>query len=108
MSFWVVASIVARVGIMLVLVYKLTVWHDSFNSPERVGMGMAAGSVVMTLPALWHAPENPFAEWAAAIFMVGLLVYFAGRLWRLQAHYSNNREAIRKAREHLTRLAERG
>lgn len=87
---WLVLITLARVGIMVIVAIKLTVWHHCFNLLERVGLGLAGGAAFLTIPTLWHWQDNPFEGWANAAFSWGVFLYLCGRMRRHYVHRRNN------------------
>jgi hypothetical protein len=100
---WVILNTVARLGIMLIVAWKLTVWRSWFNATERVGMAVAGGTGFLTIPAIWGAEHDPFADWASSLFAVGVFIYFCGRLLRHRKHDIANEAALRQAHEYQMR-----
>lgn len=98
-GFWDVLNVLFRLGIIAIVVTKLWRFYDSFSREERLGLGIAGGCVLMTIPVIVQGPDSPFSEWAGAFFALGVLVYFAGRLKRTRAHDRANRRQVRIAQQ---------
>lgn len=92
---WELANISARLIVVAVCVIKLTRFYHLYRTGERVGLGIAGGCALMTLPVLWEGPTSPFAEWAGAFFAGGVALYFLGRLQRQLRHERANDEMAR-------------
>ncbi len=104
-AFWTALGVVASIGILCIVAWKLTVWHHCFNKMERLGMGMAGGAGFLTIPAILQAPGNPFDGWAMALFRLGVFIYFVGRTLRYHKHKRNNDAMIAEAQ---ARRAQKG
>lgn len=101
--FWLLLNTLFRLGITGIVVWKLTAHRDNFKPAERIGMGLAGGAVLLTLPQIWADSTTPFELWASTIFSMGIFVYFCGRLHRHLKHSKNNRDAKTAARKHMER-----
>jgi hypothetical protein len=73
-------------------------WRANFNKPELMGMGLMAGSVLMTIPVLWTHGPTPFDYWTTGMLRFGAVLYFFGRLTRHMRHYRNNDAMVSQAR----------
>lgn len=98
-SFWDLCNIVARLGIVVIVIVKLTVLRHLSNLPERVGIGLAGSGALMIVPVVIQGPSSPFSEWAGALFGFGVLIYFFGRLQRQLRHDAANREQLKLAKD---------
>lgn len=101
LDFWEIVNILARLGVALIVVIKLTRFYDHYKRGERLGLGIAGGCALMTIPVIWEGPTSPFAGWAGAMFAVGVLIYFVGRLRRQFVHSQNNLAMVRTAQSHM-------
>lgn len=97
---WTIINTILSLALSLILVHKLLNWFDNFNRLERFGMGLMAGSVLLTIPALWLYGPTPFDQWTTALLRLGAVVYFVGRLSRHRRHWIRNRAMIEAARNH--------
>ena len=102
-TLWLLINSVARIGIMLIVVYKLTRYRERFICPERIGLSMAGGAGFLTIPSIWSVDQSPFEGWAAALFALGFFIYLCGRLSRNIRHERNNRAAIAAAQARFER-----
>jgi hypothetical protein len=82
MTLWLVLTSLFRLCIMAIVVVKLTKYRQTFNCPERVGLGLAGGCALLTIPNIWQQHGSPFEGWAGTIFTLGFLVYLIGRMTR--------------------------
>ena len=98
---WMLMNSLARLGIMLIVVYKLTRYRHRFICPERVGLSLAGGAGFLTIPVIWTAAETPFEGWASAIFALGVFIYLCGRMSRTLKHERANKQAVEQARAHF-------
>lgn len=98
---WECLNAVARTCVALVVIIKLVGFHDHYRWDERIGLGVAGGCALLTVPAALIGQDSPFYAWAGAMFAIGVLVYFIGRLRRQIHHARANREQIRRARERI-------
>ncbi|MET0439141.1 MAG: hypothetical protein ABW043_16775 [Devosia sp.] len=96
------ATVLVGVAMIAVLVVKVTVYPDNFNWIERAGMAISAGTIVLRSPAIMNSPEiTPFSDWSTLVFMIGLLMMHAGRLFRLHKHAKKGDRARDAAELHL-------
>lgn len=98
---WTIINTVLSLALSLIIVHKLLNWFDNFNRLERAGMGIMAGSVLLTIPALWLYGPTPFDQWTTALIRLGAVLYFMGRLSRHRRHWLRNEATKRQAQEHL-------
>ncbi|MDF2603028.1 hypothetical protein [Sphingomonas sp.] len=75
--------------------YKLLAHFDDFKPIERVGLGIMAGSVLLTLPPLVVEGGTPFDDWSPAALRLGIALYLAGKVERLLRHARNNRRQLK-------------
>jgi hypothetical protein len=94
---WIILNTLFRVGIMVIVAYKLTAYRDMFNCAERIGLGMAGGAAFLTLPQIWAMPDSPFEGWASTVFSAGFFIYLMGRMSRHWRHRRNNNSMKRRA-----------
>lgn len=99
MIFFAFLNTILSLALAAILAHKLTSWRDSFNCAERMGMGLMAGSVLLTIPLMWAAP-SPFDFWSTALLRGGAVIYFLGRLSRHYRHWCRNQATIEQARVH--------
>lgn len=95
---WDILNSLARVGIAIILIWKLVRFPLLFNSWERYGMAIAAGTSVLTVTVIWEAQRSPFDGWATTVFSFGILLYFIGRGMRHWRHERANEAQIRQGR----------
>lgn len=81
-SVWEALNAVFRLGVVIIVVIKLTTLRELYNWGERAGLGIAGGPALLTVPVLAEGPVSPFSEWAGALFAGGVFIYFCGRLHR--------------------------
>lgn len=93
---WTLINTVLSLALSLILVHKLLQWFDSFNRLERAGMGIMAGSVLLTIPALWLYGPTPFDHWTTGLLRFGAVLYFIGRLSRHRGHWRRNQEMVKR------------
>jgi hypothetical protein len=94
---WEWINLLARLGVVLIVVIKLTRFYDAYHFDERVGLGVVGGCALMSTFTLLER-NGPFASWPTAMFAVGVLLYFVGRLRRQLHHYRANQRQIEQAR----------
>lgn len=97
MAAWSIANAALSGGLAAILSYKLIVWGASYNFPERLGMGLMGGSVILTIAPLLTSGPTPFDGWSTALLRLGAIIYFAARLYRLIKHRHANTRAKRDA-----------
>ena len=93
---WEAINIVCRLGIAAICVVKLWAYFDLYKPLERLGIGIAGGCAFMTIGVFFTGARSPFAEWASALFTVGVLLYFTSRLERQIRHSAANRAHLRE------------
>jgi hypothetical protein len=73
-----------RCCLTILLAFKLYHYYDSFNSVERAGIGVMAGTTFLTIAPVLDIRHvgTPFDGWAGTVFTIGALCYFAGRMSR--------------------------
>lgn len=81
-----------RAAVTVLLVCKLVNFYDLFKVSERLGMGLIAGSSLMTIPTIWADTPGygAFDGWSTTIMTFGVLLYFAGRMMRHLDHKRRN------------------
>lgn len=95
---WHLLNMLAGVVVACIVVYTLTAKAWKYTQMERFGAGLVGSGCVLTIgPIMWPGP-TPFDDWGGTLLRVGCAVYFLGRLFR---HHSNNRAAVKAARQHL-------
>lgn len=99
MNSWECLNIVCRIGVAAIVIVKLVCFYDHYKREERLGLGIAGGCALMTVPAVVEGPASPFGEWSTALFALGVMIYFAGRLRRQIHHARANAEQRRRALE---------
>jgi hypothetical protein len=90
------------ITVIMIMLYELTQSRDAFNQCERIGLGLIGGGVLMRI-TVWWSKDSPFDGWAAAVTLVGMILYFGGRSWRNHIHARNNKKAVEDAKRHLQR-----
>ena len=100
---WIVFNSILSVFVAAFVAYKLAIYGDMLNAPERLGMGLIGGSVTLSMAILWDWEKlgTPFTDWSTSLLRVGVLIYLAGRLSRHIRHRRNNETAKRQAKERL-------
>lgn len=84
------------------ITYTMFAHDDAWISPERIGLGMIGGSVILSIASqLAPAAINPFAIWYQWVWRTGLILFFSGRLFRLERHARNNNRAKDVASAHF-------
>lgn len=83
---WIIINVVTSVLVAMIVVFKITAFHDHFTLAERVGMGMIGAAVLMRcgpiIATKLLASPSPFDDWSTTLLNVGLAVYFIARLLR--------------------------
>jgi hypothetical protein len=100
---WDILNSLARIGIAIIIVWKLYRFNALFNVWERYGMGMAGGCSILTISVIWQGERSVYDGWATSTFSVGVFLYFIGRMSRHWRHERNNRFMINMARDHQKR-----
>lgn len=101
MFVWNIVNAIGSVGLAAVLSYMMIIWGNAYNFPERLGMGLMGGSVILTITPLLTTEPAPFDGWATALLRFGAILYFAARLYRLVKHRHANTKAKRDAVAHM-------
>lgn len=101
LDFWEAVNVLARIGVAAIVIIKLTKFRDLHRGGERVGLGIAGGCAILTIPVIWEGQASPFAGWAGAMFAVGILIYFSGRLVRQFRHDRANVRSVSAAKAHV-------
>lgn len=104
MTLWLAIHTFARLAIMAIFAVGLVVFYDQFNKAERIGLGVAGGSSLMVIPAIWRFEGNPFEAWAGAAFAVGILIFCAARFYRMWKHKRANDAQIAMARRRFEEM----
>ena len=94
---WIIVNAILSIGLATLVSYELVSWGSSYNYPERVGMGLIGGSVILTIGPLLTSEPTPFDGWATALLRVGAILYFSARLSRFIKHRHANTKAKRDA-----------
>ena len=97
---WDILNSLMRVGIALIIVWKLYRFNALFNFWERYGMSIAGGCALMTINVIWDGERSPFDGWASFLFSFGVLLYFIGRMSRHWRHERANWRMTQNARDH--------
>lgn len=100
MTGWFIITALLRLGITAIVVWKLTVHRDLFIPSERIGLGLAGGASLLTIPSFATGLESPFEGWAVTLFSAGFFIYLCGRTSRHFRHRARNEEMKRQARQH--------
>ena len=90
-----ILNVIFALGVTACATYKLIVHFDSLKQVERIGLGLMAGSVLMTIPPLITAAATPFDSWSPAILRLGAFLYLFGRAERLMRHRRANDQLLR-------------
>lgn len=100
---FIILNSLVRVIIMLLIAYKLMVFHEMLNRVERVGLGIAGGTGFLTIPVIFAAGtfRTPFDGWAGMMFSTGFLIYLCGRMSRHIRHQRANSRAAADASGYL-------
>lgn len=101
MIVWDIINSIMRVGIMLIVAWKLIRFFHLFNSWERWGMSIAGGCSLLTVSVIWGGERSPYDGWATTLFSFGVLLYFIGRTTRHWRHERNNQAMVLAARRHM-------
>lgn len=98
---WDILNSLMRLGIAMIVVWKLYRFNPLFNSWERYGMGIAGGCSLLTVTVIWDLERSPFDGWATSLFSFGIFLYFIGRMTRHWRHERNNALQIAQGRHRL-------
>jgi hypothetical protein len=99
---WIFANAVLRLALTLLIAIKLARYADMLNRSERLGAGFMGSASFLTIPIILNGGNGtPFEGWASALFTLGALVYFAGRMSRHIRHRARNDAQKRLAEEHM-------
>jgi hypothetical protein len=90
MIVWDVLNSLMRLGIAVIIVWKLYRFSHMFNAYERYGMGIAGGASLLTITVIWDGMRSPYDGWGTTLFSFGILLYFTGRMTRHWRHERNN------------------
>lgn len=111
---WVIINTVTSIGVVLILIYKLSRLAVTFSWIERIGMGMLGAALTMNIApivangSVYNCPvSTPFDNWAAFLLRIGLATYFTGRMMRHFKHKWANERAVDQARAYYQRKSER-
>lgn len=102
--FWDILNAIFRLGILVIVVWKLTVYREMFIPAERIGLGFAGSAALLTIPVVANGPGSPFDGWATTLFSAGFFLYLCGRAWRHFRHRRHNKDMVRMAQEHRGRV----
>ena len=94
---------------MMMLACAVVMFNHWLTKLERLGMGIMGGTGLMTVPVIYYTAlhqETPYDGWAASLFTLGAITFFAGWMHRKWRHDVNNRAQIQIAREHFRNKAE--
>lgn len=100
---WDILNVVLALFITATATFKLVWFYDDFKPTERVGLGIIAGSVLLTVPSLLDTSPTPFDDWSPAALRVGIAFYFVGKAERLLRHARNNRRQVSLWNAHVKR-----
>ena len=89
-----ILNVVFALGVTACATYKLIVHFDMLKAVERIGLGLMAGSVLMTIPPLITEAPTPFDDWSPAILRLGAFLYLFGRAERLWRHRRANERLL--------------
>jgi len=95
---WDILNSLARLLIAAILIWKLLRFPGLFNSWERNGMALGAGTALLTITVIWDGERSPFDGWATTLFSFAMLLYFIGRTTRHWRHERNNAAQLRQGR----------
>lgn len=98
MIVWDILNCSARIVLAVILVWKVLRFQALFNSWERWGQSMMAGTSLLTVTVIWDVQRSPFDGWATTLFTFGALIYFIGRMTRHWRHERNNTAQLRQGR----------
>lgn len=90
-----------RLLLTAIVIVKVTRFHATLNTVERIGLGMMGGSGLLTVDVIWQRTDSPYYEWAPVFFTLGAILFLGGRAWRDRRHEQRNAEARRHARDYL-------
>lgn len=91
---WDILNVAFALGITAFATIKLLYYYDDFKPIERGGLGIMAGSVLLTVPPLLTTAATPFDDWSSVALRLGIFLYLAGKVERLMRHARNNRRQI--------------
>lgn len=98
MIVWDILNTLARVLLAAIFLYKIYRFPNLFNDFEMWGMGIGAGSSLLTITVIWAGQRSPYDGWSTTVFSFAMLCYFTGRMTRHWRHEANNRAQIRQGR----------
>lgn len=98
---WDITSSVLRVGLTMLVIYKLAWFRDASNMAERIGLGMLGGCSFLTVPSIWDRAASPFDGWSTTVMSAGVLLFVGGRTFRDRKHAMRNEEQTNQARAYL-------
>jgi uncharacterized membrane protein YgdD (TMEM256/DUF423 family) len=92
-----------RFLVTVLMCYFVHRFRNKMNWIQRLGLGLIAGSALLTVPVIIDNGRNgtPFDVWSGIFLSVGILVFAWGCMVRLYGHEWNNAAANRAAERHL-------
>ena len=91
---WDGLNVLFALGITFCAALKLLAYYDDFKPIERYGLGITAGSVLLTIPPLLSEAPTPFDDWSSVALRLGVFLYLAGKVERLLRHARNNHRQL--------------
>ncbi len=75
-----------------IVVYLLTRYADTMIAVERIGYGVGAGMVLLSLAKVWVGPflMTPFNDWYQWGWRGAWVLALGGKAYRLNRHRRNN------------------
>lgn len=86
---WYMIGCVLRGMLTIIIIVLLAMpgLRKDFIPGERVGMGIAGGGSIMTLPIVYLQQPTPFDGWAGTVLALGTLVFVTARGFRALRHW---------------------
>lgn len=89
-----ILNTVLSIGLAVLIAYVLFVFDETLIIVERVGLGLAGGSVLLSIASIWaHGAMTPYSVWYQWIWRAGWILYLGGRTYRVRRHHSNNQSS---------------
>ncbi len=100
-------SAAMSIVLLALIVILLVRYMHSYNLAERMGHGIAASAVFLSIFKLLGFVNlmAPFNDLYQLLWRIGWLLFLGGKLWRLEGHSRANRQAVRQAERHFAQKA---